>query len=491
MRLAFPSSSRLASVAIALNLIAFRDPNSLPVHGFAPPSSPSSSSSKSPRTIAPARSVARIRAVDDSNDDGAERHRDNGSPGAPRPNFLSAIAGAVAVLSLLPPLAAAPPPASAADYASFTPEQRFVAEAWRQVDNAYIDRTFNRQDWFGMRQDALKKKYRGMDEARSEVDRMLASLGDRYTRYLPPAKYDSIVNAATGNVCGVGVELALDKGGNRVIASDVEPNGPAAKGGLRPNDVFVEVDGVRFDDGKATPDDAALVIRGLEGSKVGMVVEREGKTVDFILTREPIKITSVRSYMGEKSGVDGKVGVVRIKNFSGTTAETVKSELEGLKKKGATTFVLDLRGNPGGLLPGGVDTASLFLEANKPVVFVANKNGVVDSQSTLGDGVDLTSPLVVLVDGNTASAAEVMTAALKENGRAIVAGEQTFGKGIVQTIRQLEGGNGGVAVTVARYETPEHHDINKQGIPVDVAAGVDCRKDDALACLSREAFRKL
>jgi len=196
--------------------------------------------------------------------------------------------------------------------------------------------------------------------------------------------------------------------------------------------------------------------------------------------------------MGEKSGVDGKVGVVRIKSFSGTTADSVKSELESLKKKGAQNFVLDLRGNPGGLLPGGVDTASLFLEANKPVVFVVDKKGVVDAQTTLADGIDLDSPLILLVDKNTASAAEVMTAALKENQRVTVAGEQTFGKGIVQTIRQLENGdNGGVAVTIARYETPQHHDINKQGIPVDIKASVDCGKEDALACLSKEAFRKL
>lgn len=321
---------------------------------------------------------------------------------------------------------------------------------------------------------------------------MLATLGDRYTRYLSPAKYDSIVNAATGNVFGVGVELAQDKVGMRVIASDVEPTGPAAKGGLQRNDVFMEVDGVRFDDGKATPDDVAVVVRGPEGSKVGMVVERDGKTVDFILTRAPIKITSVRSYMGEKPGVNGKVGIVRIKSFSGTTADTVKAELESLRKKGAENFLLDMRGNPGGLLPGGVDTASLFLQGNKPVVFVVDKKGIVDAQSTLQDGVEMDAPLVLLVDKNTASAAEVMTAALKENKRAVIAGEQTFGKGIVQTIRQLEEGqNGGVAVTIARYETPDHNDINKQGIPVDVKADVDCGKEDALACLPKEAFRKL
>lgn len=401
----------------------------------------------------------------------------------------AAITSSMLTLSiLLQPLAV--PPASASDYASFTPEQRFIAEAWRQVDDAYIDRTFNDQNWFQIRQDALKKKHRTMDEARFEVEGILSSLGDRYTRYLPPAKYDSIVNAATGNVFGVGVELAQSKENMRVVASDVELNGPAAKGGLQRDDVFLEVDGVRFDDGKATPDDVAVVVRGPEGSKVGLVMEREGKTVDFILTRAPIKITSVRSYIGDKSGVNGKVGVIRIKSFSGTTAATVKTELESLKKQGAKNFVLDLRGNPGGLLPGGVETASLFLDDNKEVVFVVNKKGVVDAQKTFTTGIDLDSPLVLLVDKNTASAAEVMTAALKENGRATVAGEQTFGKGIVQTIRQLEGGeNGGVAVTIARYETPEHHNINKQGIPVDVKTSVDCGKDDALACLSKEAFK--
>ena len=222
---------------------------------------------------------------------------------------------------------------------------------------------------------------------------------------------------------------------------------------------------------------------------MGVVASRDGRVLDFILTREPIKITSVRGYIGEKSGLPGKVGIVRIKNFSGTTSESVRDEIVGLKKRGATNLVLDMRGNPGGLLPGGVDTASLFLESNKPVVYVVNKNGVVDAQCTLMDGIDLDTPLVVLVDRNTASAAEVMTAALKENGRAVIAGEQTFGKGIVQTIRQLEGGeNGGVAVTIARYETPDHHDINKQGIPVDVKTDVDCGREDALSCLTKEAF---
>jgi len=132
----------------------------------------------------------------------------------------TAIGSTILTLSLL----LQPIPASASDYGSFTAEQKFVAESWRIVDQFYIDRTFNHQNWFQVRQDALKKKYKNMDEARAEVEKITGSLGDRYTRYLPPAKYDSIVNAATGSVFGVGVELAQDKEGMKVIASDVEPS---------------------------------------------------------------------------------------------------------------------------------------------------------------------------------------------------------------------------------------------------------------------------
>jgi len=148
----------------------------------------------------------------------------------------------------------------------------------------------------------------------------------------------------------------------------------------------------------------AAVVRGPEGSKIGIVMERDGITKDFILTRAPIVITSVKSYLSNKNGY-GQIGVIRIKSFSGTTASTVKEAIIDLKKKGAKAFVLDLRNNPGGLLAGGVDTASLFLESDKPVVFVVNKKNEVDAQSTLTAGFELESPLVILTNGNTASAA--------------------------------------------------------------------------------------
>jgi len=378
--------------------------------------------------------------------------------------------------------------AHASGYGSLSDEQKAVAEAWRLVDNSFIDRTFNGQDWFGTRQKLVKQtKYKSMEEAQDSIELLVSTLGDKYTRYLSPAKYQSIVDSAQGTLAGVGIEISTNKD-SRVIAADVEAKSPAASSGIKPDDIFVEVDGTKFDT-SSTPDDVAVKLRGPVGSKVGVVMERDGKILDYIITRAPIKVTSVKSYTSSVKGV-GKVGVIRIKSFSSTTKDTVKQAYEDVTKGGVKGVVFDLRGNPGGLLPGGVETASLFLPKGKPAVYVVNNKGTVDTQTVLEDGIDLETPLVVFVDSQTASAAEVFSAALKENDhRATIVGEKTFGKGIIQTIRPLSNNNGGVAITVARYETPQHNDINKQGIAVDVAASVDCPKDDAPACLPSDAFR--
>ncbi|CAM9328809.1 unnamed protein product, partial [Hapterophycus canaliculatus] len=156
-----------------------------------------------------------------------------------------------------------------------------------------------------------------------------------------------------------------------------------------------------------------------------------------------------------------------LKSLSFHTGGDVQGPLERLKFKGGSRIVVDLRGNVGGLLPGGIDTAGLFLDSGKDVVFIIRKNGSVEGRATLEAGPQAQGPpLTLLVDKGTASAAEVFAAAVRENDRAILVGERTFGKGVIQTVEPLTNG-GGVAVTVARYETPLHNNINKVGIPVD------------------------
>jgi carboxyl-terminal processing protease len=337
-----------------------------------------------------------------------------------RNNGFAATVGSVALAMSLCCVPFISEPAHASGYSSLSPEQKFVAEAWREVDATYLDRTFNGQDWFQMRQALVKTKYKSMDDAHDAVGAMMSKLGDKYTRYLTPAKYQSMVDAATGTLAGIGVEIATNKE-LLPIVSDVEPNSPAQKAGLLPKDVFLEGGGSKFDK-TSTPDDVATRLRGPVGSKVGVTVLRDGTTTeDFIIVREPIKVSSVRSYIAESNK---QVGVIRIKSFSGTTGATVKEQFEDLKKKGAKTILMDLRSNPGGLLPGGVETASLFLEANKPVVYVVSNKGVISAEETFQDGFDTETKLTILVDHNTASAAEVFTAAMKENGRAKVIGEQ-------------------------------------------------------------------
>ena len=333
------------------------------------------------------------------------------------------LATAVASMALAMSLCFVPfasEPAHASAYASLTPEQKMTAEAWRTVDSTFLDRTFNGQDWFQLRQELVKKKYKTMDEAHDAVASMMSKLGDKYTKYLSPAKYQSLVDSATGTLAGIGVEIATNKD-QLAIVSDVEPDSPAQKAGLLPKDVFLEGGGAIFDK-SSTPDDVALRLRGPVGSKVGVTVLRDGTdTKDFIIQREPIKVTSVRSYIAQSNK---NVGVIRIKSFSGTTSASVKEAFQELKKKGAKSILFDLRSNPGGLLPGGVETASMFLEANKPVVYVVSNKGVISAEETFENGFDTETSLTILVDHNTASAAEVFTAAMKENGRAKIIGEQ-------------------------------------------------------------------
>ena len=122
-----------------------------------------------------------------------------------------------------------------------------------ETDNSFLDRTFNGQDWFQIRQDAVKKKYKTMDDAHDAINTIMSKLGGKYTRYLPPAKYQSIVDSATGALAGVGVEISVNKQTNEIFASDVEPNSPAASGGIQPGDIFIEVDGARLMMAKVRP----------------------------------------------------------------------------------------------------------------------------------------------------------------------------------------------------------------------------------------------
>lgn len=391
--------------------------------------------------------------------------------------------------------------------------QKLVAEAWRIVDQSFVDRTFNNHDWFAVRMKAVKKPYASVDDAYPAIRNMLALLADPYTRFLTPQQFSSLTSSATGELAGVGVEMFPARVDDALTVAEPLDGSPAARAGIRPSDVIRFIDGEPTDG--LTPDEAAARIRGrpgtsvmltvLHGSKNGnkstannnnsnaaaTTVTREGsdgmamgasqqpqqqpREETIRLTRENLKLRSVTL-----RPLKNNVLLVRIKQFNSTTADDLKFALADLNLS-SKRVVLDLRNNPGGYFPGGVDVARLFMKSQTPIVFVVDKNGISEELDTIGDGSYSDVPLVVLVNKGTASASEILAGALKDNRRAKLVGEKTFGKGVVQTVSQLSDGSG-LAVTVARYETPAHKDINKIGIVPDVARS--CEMDaDVLTCL--------
>lgn len=359
--------------------------------------------------------------------------------------------------------------------AEWTERNRLVAETWRAVDDVYVDRTFNGKDWFKLRQDVVKRSYQTDDEVYAALKAMLANLGDKYTRYLPPAQYTTLMNSAVGELTGVGLELiGQEVGGVRVV--NTADGSPAIGSGISPGDVIVNVDGMPTVG--LSPEEVAALIRGQPDTKASLTVSRGGKEMDFVVVRKAFKLKGVS--WGKVTSRGKSIGLLTIKSFSGTTRDDVLNGLESFHKSGedVDAIVMDMRNNGGGLLQGAVETANLFLPPGKVVVFTVGKDGLQEAQQTLPNGIpsndpslpDLKTPLYIVVNKNSASAAEVLAAALKENGRAKLVGEKTFGKGIIQNVQELR--QGGIAITVAKYETPLHNDINKVGVPVDIA--VEC-----------------
>jgi len=267
-----------------------------------------------------------------------------------------------------------------------------------------------------------------------------------------------------------------------VTINSVIEGSPAQKAGLLAGDIIEEVDG--FSVRSLSAEEAAAKVRGPVGSKLRVVALRAGEAEPLtrVIERASVKLEGVTN-LGVQSVDGAKVGVIRVKQFSTSTAADVSAALEALSKQSAQVFVLDLRGNTGGYFTGGIDVARLFLPKDALINFVTDKKRNVVTYQAFEDGAYLSEKLVVLVDGKTASASEILASALQDNKRATLVGSQTFGKAVIQTVERLSDGSA-VVVTIARYETPNHTDINKSGITPNVAK--ECPiATKAVECLPR------
>lgn len=333
-------------------------------------------------------------------------------------------------------------------------------EAWQLVYQEYVDGDFNRVDWLGVRQALLSGDYTSRDAAYSELRRVLRRLEDPYTRFLNPAQYASLTEQTSGEVSGVGIHL--QKSGQNLVISSILENSPAKQAGLVPGDILLVIDGRA---GKnLSVENAAQLIRGESGTQLTVTVRHQNGTEETIeLTREVVSVPTVNFELQEQGSVS--VGYIRLDEFSAHAAEQMSDAIATLTDQGAEAFVLDLRGNPGGLLQASIDISRMWLPRGS-IVRTVDRDG--HSDEITANRTALTDlPMAVLVNGESASSSEIVTGALGDNDRAVVVGNPTFGKALVQSLHGLSDGSG-LAVTVAHYYTPDGTDISSRGITPDV-----------------------
>ncbi|MBE9032972.1 PDZ domain-containing protein, partial [filamentous cyanobacterium LEGE 11480] len=354
---------------------------------------------------------------------------------------------------------------------ALTEEQRLINEVWRIVDRAYVDPSYNHQNWFALREKALKKTDLERENTYELVQGMLAVLDDPFTRLLKPNQYRSLQTSTSGELTGVGLQIAQDAETKQLKVITPIAGSPAEKAGIQPADLILDIDG-RAALG-LTLDEAAERMRGEIGTVVNLQIQRGGEPQDYDLVRDRIELNPVVAELRPAEGK--KIGYVRLNQFNANAAEEVAMTLKDMEKQGASGYILDLRNNPGGLLQAGVDIARDWIDQGE-IVFTVSRSGALDSYEA-NDSALTQDPLVVLVNKGTASASEILAGALQDNGRATILGEQTFGKGLIQSLFDLSDGSG-LAVTVAKYETPTHRDINKLGITPDQVVPMDALTPD-------------
>lgn len=289
---------------------------------------------------------------------------------------------------------------------------------------------------------------------RMAIDGLLSELGDPYTGFLDKDEWKELQLSTTGNYGGLGIRIDEQNGWVTVVA--VLPNTPAERKGLLTGDRIVEVDGGSAE-GWSTLD-AVQVLRGPKGSTVALVVARPGvdRLLSFEIERDEVHVVSVKSFM-----VDDRVGFLRLEQFSREARGEVESAMDGLLAEGAESVILDLRTNPGGLLEEGIAVADLFLSRGVEVVETRSRNRSENQTYRAPTKEQYPGvPLVVLVGPFSASASEIVAGALQDHDRALIVGTTSFGKGLVQTLYPLTGGNY-LKMTTARWHTPTGRSIQK------------------------------
>jgi carboxyl-terminal processing protease len=358
--------------------------------------------------------------------------------------------------------ASAPGAASIGD--AQTGDLRVFWEAWHILQ----------RDFYGDQPDAAQREH-------GAIDGLAQSYGDPYTRFVRPEPREREKEQLSGEFGGIGAWITKDDAGN--LRLDPMPDRPAEKAGIRKDDILVAVAGAPVT-AEMTADDAVALIRGPIGEAVELQVRREATPdlLTFEVVRERIETPSVEWRALDQNP---QIGYIAIRQFTERTAGELDRALEELEQQDIAELVVDLRHNSGGLLQSAIDVTSRFLSDG--VVLYERKSDGAEHTYRAADATRSPNwPIAVLVDGATASASEILAGALQDRGRARLVGEKTYGKGSVQLVYDLSDGSS-IHVTVARWLTPNGHEINGVGLTPDVAVAHDDTRDAPL----EEAIRLL
>lgn len=343
--------------------------------------------------------------------------------------------------------------------------KELIDEVWQIIDRQYVDATFNQVDWQSIRNEYLNRSYTNQEEGYKAIREMLEKLEDPYTRFMNPEEFQNMQIDTSGELTGVGIQIAVDEETKKLMVISPIEDTPAFEAGILAKDVITKIDGKSTEGMEVN--DAVRLIRGKPGSSVNLTIQRDDREIDYEITRARIEIHPVRySYREEQNE---SIGYIRLNQFSAIAAQEMEEAIKNLEKRQVEGYILDLRSNPGGLLHSSIKIARMWLKEGTIVSTVDRKgeSNREKANASLNHRPLTDKPLVVLVDGGSASASEILSGALQDNDRAILVGTQTFGKGLVQSVRGLGDGSG-LAVTIAKYLTPSGRDINKEGIPPDV-----------------------
>ena len=287
---------------------------------------------------------------------------------------------------------------------------------------------------------------------------MVEALGDVYTVYMDADETVDFYNDLHGNVgSGIGVEMGLRDGYVRVLRT--LPDNPAKKAGILAGDIIYKVDGEEVYD--LSVDEVAKKVRGETGSSVTITVVRDGEELDFTMKRE--SINNVSAYVE----YDGSTAIITVTRFDNDTGKMVQEFAKEFESRGVKKVILDLRGNGGGYVSAAQDLLSLWLDGEKVLIQKSKHFGNSSSSASSGKAILKNMKTVVLVNGSSASASEIVAGALQDYGKATIVGEKTYGKGVVQNLYDLSGGTV-LKVTTAEWYTPLDRSINETGITPDI-----------------------